>query len=100
METTYFQATPCGLILRWLCPTLPVFYIDLSSLLKKKPARHADFQTTHRFYLAVREDHRKRARAVTTQARASHFGAHWARAHDSGESGLTEPTGRRYDCGT
>ena len=63
-------------------------------------AGHADFQTTHRFYLAVREDHLKRARAVTTQVMASHFGTHLARAHDSGELGLTGRTGRRYDCGT
>jgi len=47
-------------------------------------AGHADFETTHRFYLAVRTDLIDRARAATTAGMGTSFGARLARAGISG----------------
>jgi len=48
-------------------------------------AGHADFQTTHRFYLAIRDDVLDRARAASTAAMGSNFGARLARATTKGD---------------
>jgi integrase len=43
-------------------------------------AGHTDFETTHNFYLGVREDLLDRARVATAAAMSTDFGAHLARA--------------------
>lgn len=43
-------------------------------------AGHAEFETTHQFYLAVREDLSRRAGAVSAEALNSNFVAHLLRA--------------------
>jgi len=50
-----------------------------------KLAGHSDFDTTHRFYLAIRRDLLERARSATAAAMSNDFGAHLARA-PSGDS--------------
>jgi len=62
---------------RWFANGLTEF--DVMNL-----AGHADFDTTHRFYLAVREDLTDRAREATTAAMKRCFGARLARAAISG----------------
>jgi len=48
------------------------------------PAGHAEFETTHQFYLAVREDLLQRARAASAEAMNGDFIAHLLRAPFSG----------------
>jgi len=67
---------------RWLKEGLSEF--EIMTL-----AGHSDFQTTHRFYLAVREDVLDRARLATAKAMALNIGARpvrLARAAQKGES--------------
>lgn len=45
-----------------------------------KLAGHSDFETTHKFYLAVRRDLVEKARAATAAAMVNDFGTHLARA--------------------
>jgi len=49
-------------------------------------AGHAKFETTRRFYLAVRRDLVDRARAVSEQASKSHFVAHLLRTPEDAEN--------------
>ncbi|HUW18026.1 MAG TPA: tyrosine-type recombinase/integrase [Sedimentisphaerales bacterium] len=51
---------------RWLCNGLAEY--DVMNL-----AGHAEFETTHRFYLAVQEDLLQRAQRATTQAMSNNF---------------------------
>ena len=51
---------------RWLCNGLAEY--DVMNL-----AGHAEFETTHRFYLAIREDLLQRARKATAQAMGNTF---------------------------
>ena len=46
---------------------------------------HADFQTTHRFYLAIRDDVLDRARAASTAAMGANLGTRLARATQNGD---------------
>lgn len=57
---------------RWLCNGFSEY--DVMTL-----AGHAKFETTRRFYLAVREDLLKDARAVSAEAMNSDFVAHLLR---------------------
>ncbi len=63
-------------------------------------AGHADFSTTHRFYLAVPTDLTDRTRAPTWTAMRGDFGTRLARAPISGKKVLTAAPGSGYSSAT
>lgn len=56
------------------------FANGLSEFDVMKLAGHSDFATTHKFYLAVRQDLVEKARTAATAAMSNDFGTHLARA--------------------
>ena len=59
-----------------------------------KLAGHSDFSTTHRFYLAVRQDLVEKARVATAAAMTNDFGARLARAPIDEKKALTADVGK------
>ncbi|MEN8126251.1 MAG: tyrosine-type recombinase/integrase [Planctomycetota bacterium] len=79
IKTGKFHDLRCTCLTKWLLNGLTEY--DVMRL-----AGHSDFETTRRFYLAVREDLVQRARTVSKTSLNLDFGTHLARAPFSGTS--------------